>query len=169
MKIYITTEQDKNIDGFQMLPMKDGACDVEGIIPNSCEYVVVEESLEYAKDPSFLDKLLGIIFNKWWNCFFISSNSGKSVVVLISVSHLNPLSIDFFTGFTSLIKLSPYHTIISSGIGIHCDFFNINKDAHPASFTPGLHSSKYGFPSYYTKITNIDLNGIKYEIVCRRN
>ena len=53
MKIYITTEQDKNIDGFQMLPMKDGACDVEGIIPNSCEYVVVEESLEYTKDPAF--------------------------------------------------------------------------------------------------------------------
>ena len=61
MKIYITTEQDKNIEGFQMIAMKDGVCDVEGIIPNSCEYVIIEEALDYTKDPQFLDKIFSMV------------------------------------------------------------------------------------------------------------
>jgi len=137
MKIYITTEQDKNIDGFQMLPMKDGACDVEGIIPNSCEYVVVEESLEYAKDPSFLDKVFSMI--------------RKNGVLQMHGTDLRSLCLGYVTG--------------------EIDDENFNefvKDRNNlGSLYPILISQVQGRQGI--DVIKADLNGIKYEIVCRRN
>lgn len=137
MKIYITTEQDKNIDGFQMLPMKDGACDVEGIIPNSCEYVVVEESLEYTKDPAFLDKVFSMI--------------RKNGVLQMHGTDLRSLCLGYVTG--------------------EIDDENFNKFVKDrnnlGSLYPILISQVQGRQGI--DVIKADLNGIKYEIVCRRN
>ena len=137
MKIYITTEQDKNIEGFQMIAMKDGVCDVEGIIPNSCEYVIIEEALDYTKDPQFLDKIFSMV--------------RKGGVLQIHGTDLRSLCLGYVAGEVDDKTFNDF----------------IKDRNNLSSIYPILTSRVQGRQGI--NVIKADLNGVKYEIMCRRS